>query len=92
MPKELLSFPCALAALMFKSGKGLLIGVEGNEASLIPIPQSDILFILFIALAFIWLIPAWIPARIFRYLKLRKLKSPLALLKRRIAENEKEAD
>ena len=70
--------------LLFVIGKGLIVGVEGNEVTTIPIPQVPELGYAMIVIAIFWALPPWILARGSRILRriLRRNKSTEELSRR----------
>lgn len=63
------AYASILIGVLFLGGKGLIIGIEGSEPSIISIPQSTIAGWSFVSLAFVMFIPTiWIKF-VFRFMR-----------------------
>lgn len=54
---QMTAYVSILIGVLFLTGKGLIIGIEGSEPSIISIPQSIVAGWSFVSLAFVMLIP-----------------------------------
>jgi hypothetical protein len=82
----------AFIGLMFLTGKGCILGLEGSEPGTLSVPQNTIVGWAFIALGMLLLLPPWLVARVSRAIKrlIKRHELDKKLLLRRIKDSEKE--